>query len=59
MLVESSMRENEIAEAVKREIMTRYEKDIKGNSLEIKRERDCIVLIDVQRKVVAKIPIEK
>lgn len=45
-------------ERIEREIMSRYEKDIKGNSLEIKRERDCIVLIDVQRKVIAKIPIE-
>lgn len=53
------MRDKEIAEMVECEIISRYEKDIKGNSLEIKRERDCIVLIDVQRKVVAKIPIEK
>jgi len=49
---------NEI-ERIEREIMSRYEKDIKGNSLEIRRERDCIVLIDVQRKIIAKFPIEE
>lgn len=53
------MREKELAEMIEHEVLSRYEKDIKGNSLEIRRERDCIVLIDVQRRVVAKIPINE
>lgn len=46
-------------ELIEREILARYKKDIKGNSIEIRRERDSIVVIDVQRKVIAKIPIEE